>query len=128
MSDGTENENRRRIDKMQGDFEKSEIRREKDKQIQEEQMNTLRSNLGESLARNEAANQAANARLESKVDEHAKDTHETVANLHQTVADLHQTIANLHRTLMFAGFGIVATIGVGLAFLNTSLRSIGAGG
>ena len=50
-----ENENKRRIDKLQGDFEKSEIKREADKEVRRAEMETLRSNLGESLAKNEAA-------------------------------------------------------------------------
>ena len=55
MSNETENENRRRIDKLEGDFEKSEIRRETDKAIQEKSMQILESNLKELLAKNEAA-------------------------------------------------------------------------
>ena len=121
MSGGTENENCRRIDKMEGDFEKSEIRREKDRQIQEEQMTAMRSNLAESLARNEAANQAANARLESKVEAQGKDAQEKFV-------DLHKTVANLHSTIMFATFGIIASVGVAAALLGLFLRSSGGGG
>ena len=55
MSDETENENRRRIDKMERGFEKSEVERKADKEIQEKNMLILESNLKELLAKNEAA-------------------------------------------------------------------------
>ena len=50
-----ENENRRRIDALRSDFEKSEIKREANEEIQEKNMQILESNLKELLAKNEAA-------------------------------------------------------------------------
>ena len=111
------NESERKIDALRQDFEKSEIRREKDKQIQEEQMDTLRSNLAESLARNEAANKDGLARLEA------------VVSADRLAAERRDK--ELHKFISFTVFGaaglVIAFMGVGLAFLNTSLRSVGAG-
>ena len=114
MSDGTENENRRRIDKMEGEFEKSEIRREKDKQIQEEKMEAMKSDLSEKLAdfKSVAAGLVASSDRREK-------------EMHRTVADLHKTVADLHKTIMFTAFGVMATVGVAVTLLGLFLRSGG---
>ena len=122
------NESERKIDALRQNFEKSEIRREKDKQIQEEKMETLRSNLAESLARNGAANQASNARLEAA-------NKDGLARLEAVVSEdrlaAERRDKELHKFISFTVFGaaglVIAFMGVGLAFLNTSLRSVGAG-
>ena len=56
-----ENENRRRIDALRNDFEKSEIKRKVEKEIQEANMKILESNLKELLAKNEVAFQQLRA-------------------------------------------------------------------
>ena len=93
------NESERKVDALRQDFEKSEIRREKDKQIQEEQMETLRSNLGEKLS-------------------------DLMAGVERRDKELHKFISI---TVFGAAGLVIAFVGVGLAFLNISLRSIGAG-
>ena len=81
-----ENENRRRIDRLQHDFEKSEIRREADKEVRRAEMETLRSNLGESLAKNEATledglsrNREAIARNEAAIESGLSRNREAIA-------------------------------------------------
>ena len=113
MSDETENENRRRIDKMEGDFEKSEIRREKDNEIQEEKMEAMKSDLSEKLADFKTA--AADLRAAAAEDRTAAERRDK----------------EMHKFISFTVFGaaglVIAFMGVGLAFLNISLRSVGAG-
>ena len=55
MSSETENENRRRLDKLEGDFEKSETERKSDKAVQEANMKTLEATMRELVAENRAA-------------------------------------------------------------------------
>ena len=50
-----ENENRRRIDKLQSDFEKSEVERKANKDIQEARMKEQESSLKQVIADNRAA-------------------------------------------------------------------------
>lgn len=96
------NESERKVDALRQDFEKSEIRREKDKQIQEEQMDTLRSNLGEKLS-------------------------DLVAGAERREKEMLKTVADIHKTIMFAAFGIIASVGVAAALLGVFLRFTGAG-
>ena len=55
MTTESEDEQRRRLARLQSDFEKSEIERKADKEIQEKNMQILESNLKELLADNRIA-------------------------------------------------------------------------
>ena len=59
MSNETENENRQRIDKLQNDFEKSEIQRKANDKVQEANMKTLEAAMRELVAENKAASEKA---------------------------------------------------------------------
>ena len=59
MSNETENQNRQRIDKMQNDFEKSEIQRKANDRIQEANMKTLEATMRELVTDNRAASEKA---------------------------------------------------------------------
>ena len=106
-------ESERRIDRLEHRVEKHEAIAKQDKETRRAEMAAMKSDLAESLARNEAANKDALARneaanreaisgLERKVDGHGKDTHEKFA-------DMHKTIADLHKTVMIASFAVIGT-------------------
>ena len=120
-----ENENRRRIDKLRSDFEKSEIKREADKEVRRAEMETLRSNLGESLAKNEATledglsrNREAIARNETAIESGLSRNREAIARNEAAIARSEVAIEKLRTTIEKQGkwqIGFilsVATLGV----------------
>ena len=124
-------ESERRLDRLEHRVEKNEAIAKQDKETRRAEMTAMKSELAESLARNEAANKDALARneaanreaisgLESKVEAQGRDTQEKFV-------EMHKTIANLHSTVMFTGFGIIASVGVAVTLLGLFLRSGGGG-
>lgn len=69
--------------------------------------------------------------MKSDLSEKLADFKAVAADLRAGAADLKATVDRRHRELYgfitIVAFGIIAAIGVGVAFLNTSLRSLGAG-
>ena len=128
-----ENENRRRIDRLQHDFEKSEIRREADKEVRRAEMETLRSNLGESLAKNEATledglsrNREAIARNETAIESGLSRNREAIARNEAAIARSEVAIEKLRTTIEKQGkwqMGFMMTVaGVAVAVLGFWLQ------
>ena len=96
MSNETESENRRRIDKLENDFEKSETERKSDKAVQEANMKTLEATMRELVAENRAASEKS---------------------LAETKIEFQQLRTGMYKV----GFAVIGAMGVGVAALGLFL-------
>ena len=120
---------RRRIDRLQSAFEKSEIERKADKKIQEAEMSALTSRLDkgfaenrEAMARSEASNKEALAQNREAIARSEASNKEGLAQNREAITRNEAAIEKLRTDMYKAVVVIIGAIGAIIAFVEYGSR------